>query len=208
MQKRQSVRTRCAYQLSLYPDRVIASGLRTTSRRELVVIGALLTVLAAVAIDLFSGETPLHAISVGVLAASATALRVRVAGRQRSLLQFVCGCVLSQPVLHHAAKILPHPNLEHGHGHVPGAADVFVAALQIVVVLAVIAILTFAEQILLALAIGAAHLCIVRIRALRPLPEWARFVVMVAPAAELLASRHYYPGSIARRGPPVPTPAF
>ncbi len=174
----------------------------TPPRPGILVVGALLTVLAAVAFDLFAGEAPLHAATLGLITALAAALRVRLAGRRRSLVEFVCGCIVSQPVIHYAAKLVPHPTVEHGVGHVPGAADLFVAGLQIMVILAVVAALTFCEQLLLALAVRAARLCVVRIRSIRPLPEWARFVVTVAPATELLVGR-YHPGSIPRRGPPA-----
>lgn len=183
------------------------SGLRATPGRGLLVVGAVLTVLAAAGFDLFAGEAPLHAATLGIITALAAALRVRLAGRHRSLLQFVCGCIVSQPALHYAAKWVPHPSVEHGTGHLPGAADLFAAGLQTMAILALVAALTFAEQILLTLAIGAARLCIVRIRSIRPLPERARFVVTVAPATESLIGR-YYPGSIARRGPPKFATAF
>lgn len=170
-----------------------------------MLVAACLTVLAAGVFDLSAGEAPTHAATLGVIAALAAALRVRLAGRA-GLVPFVCGCVVSQPVLHYAAKLLPHPSVEHGTGVLPGPADLLIAALQTMAILVVVGILTFAEQILLALAAGAVRLFIVRIRSIRPLPASARFVITVAPAIELLSGR-YHPGSIARRGPPVGCPA-
>jgi hypothetical protein len=180
---------------------------RATPRTGVLLFGAIITVLAAVAFDLFAGEAPLHAATLGVITTIAAAVRVRLAVRQHSVVQFVCGCIVSQPVLHYAVKLLPHPNVEHGHGAAPGLADLFVAALQAMVIFAIVVGLTYAEQILLALAIGTAHVCIIRMTIIRPLPDQTRVVVVTAPATGLLA-RRYYPGSIARRGPPMPAPAI
>jgi hypothetical protein len=171
-------------------------------RRGVLVAGAVLTVLAAIAFDLFAGEAPLHAAVLGVVTALAAALRVRLATRQCSLLQFVCGSIVSLPAIHYVAKLAPHPNVEHGHGTVPGVADLFVASLQIAVVLAAVALLTFAERLLLAVAVRAYRLCILRIRPARPLPEQAQVVITAVPSRQLQAGR-FSPSSIARRGPPM-----
>jgi hypothetical protein len=176
-------------------------------RRGVLVAGAVLTVLVAVAFDLFAGEAPLHATVLGVATALAAALRVRLATQQCSLLRFVCGSIVSLPAIHYAAKLAPHPNMEHGHGTVPGAADLFVACLQIAVVLAAVAVLTFAERLLFAVAVRAYRLCILHIRPARPLPEQARVAITAAPSRQLKAGR-FSPSSIARRGPPMLVAAF
>jgi hypothetical protein len=176
-------------------------------RREILVAGAALTVLAAVAFDLFAGEAPLHAAVLGAVTALAAWVRVRLATRRRSLLQFVCGSIVSLPAIHYAAKLAPHSNLEHGHGAVPGSADLFVACLQIMVVLAVVGVLTFAEQVLFALAVAAYRLYIMRTRCLRPSLEQAGVVIAAAPSRQLKAGL-YSPSSIARRGPPTLVTTF
>lgn len=166
-----------------------------------------MTVLIAVAVDILAGDAPTHAASLGLVTAVAAGVRAGLARNQGSLLRFVCGCILSQPVVHYAVKLMPHPGVEHGDGSSWGTADVFVAALQIMVMLAVVVGLTFAEQVLLALAIAAARLCIIPIRSVSPLPEPARSPVAAVPAV-LLVPEQYGFGSIARRGPPVYAAAF
>lgn len=183
------------------------TGLRTAPpKRVVLAFGAFLTVVAAAAFDLFAGEAPVHAATLGVIAALAAALRVRLAGPRCSLAQFVCGCIVSQPVLHYAAKLLPHAGLEHGVGNVPGPADVFVSSIQTMVVLAVVVAFTCVEQILLVLAIRAVRLCIVRLRSICQQSELTRFANTAAPGIALLVGR-YHPGSIVRRGPP-PSPVY
>lgn len=162
----------------------------------------MLTVAGAVAFDLFEGQAPMHAAALGLVTALAVALRVRLAGRGGGLPQFVCGCVVSQPALHHLVRWMPHPGLEHGDGVLPGPADLAAVALQAAVVLALVAGLTYVEQLLLGLTIGAARRCLAATWSARPgpAPDW------VAPAAAAITIPHpgrYDPGSLARRGPPV-----
>jgi hypothetical protein len=170
-------------------------------RRGTLVVGAVLTVLFTVGLDLSAGEAPLHAATLGLVAALAAFIRVQLAGRHRSLLQFVCGCIISQPALHFGIKYMPHADIEHGVGMVPGAADLIAVSAQILLILALAVGVTIIEQIIVALVMGATGFCLVRIRPIRVPDEPGAAAVGIAPACELWTSK-YLPGSIARRGPP------
>ena len=184
------------------------SGRREASTRRMVlVVGALLTVAAAIAVDLAAGKAPLHAAALGVITSVTAALRVRLADRDRSVFRFVCGCIIAQPVLHFVVELMPHSSLQHGQGAVPGWADAFVACLQATLVLALVAMLTLAEQTLLALAIGAARACLMRIP---PTPSWPvrEHVTVPLESDTRLPTTSWRLGPIARRGPPAGFLAF
>lgn len=186
-----------------YSDRVTAGGRRAVpTRRQVLIVGALLTVAAAIAVDLAAGKAPLHAAALGAITGAAAAVRMRLADRDRGAFRFICGCIIAQPVLHFVVEFMPHSALQHGRGAIPGLADVFVASLQATLVLALVAMLTVAEQALLALAIGAARACLVRIP---PTPSWpVEERCAVSPGSDArLPARSWCLGPIARRGPPT-----
>jgi len=166
-----------------------------------LVAAAALTVVATVTFDLLAGEAPLHAVTLGAVAAAVALLRVRLGDRRRRLLQFVSGCIVAQPALHFSAKLIPHDPIEHGVGHAVGAADLFVIGTQITAALAIAAVISFAEQ-LIEVSARAAHrfyvLITVHVKAVGRTKLRPRFI----PARQLLTCR-YRPGSIPRRGPPV-----
>lgn len=179
---------------------VSLAGPSMSPRRGILVLGALLTVLAAVTFDLVAGEAPLHAATIGLITSAAVILRVHLTGRHRSLLQFLCACIVAQPSIHFAIKELPHANYAHGAGAIPGPAELIATTLHISLILAIVAIVTFIEEILSAVAIGIALIYIIFVRSVREL-EPDKFSVRTAPACGLLISR-YRAAAISRRGPP------
>jgi hypothetical protein len=177
----------------------------STAHRNLprcgLVAAAALTVLATVAVDLLAGEAPLHAATLGAVAAAVALLRVRLVDRRRRLLQFVSGCIVAQPALHLSAKLLPHHSIEHGVDHAVGPADLFVIGTQLTAAVGIAAVVSFAEQIVELSARAARRFSVLitaRVRVVGSITLRFRFT----PARQLLTFR-YRPGSIPRRGPPV-----
>jgi hypothetical protein len=168
--------------------------------RRVLLVAAVLTVVAAVAFDLIAGEAPLHAATLGVIAASVSLLRMRLTDRRHHPLQFVSACVVVQPALHVVANILPHHPLEHGTGRNVGPADLLVIGTQVTVVLAIAGALSFTEQIISLLA-GTVRICglLITLGVSDAEPDRRRYCI--APARQLPAGR-YRSGSILRRGPP------
>lgn len=170
------------------------------SRCRPLTAAAVLTVVVAVFSDLAAGEAPLHVATLGVVTALVAALRLRLAGRHRGLLQFVSGTIVAQPAVHTAAKLVPHGPMEHGLGHQLIHADVLATATQMVVALLIVAAVSFAEQIVTAVA-GVVRVVRIRIWIHVPKTRARTSRVRRAPARERLTSR-YRPGAIPRRGPP------
>lgn len=149
----------------------------------MLAVSALLTVAVAVFSDVVAGEPPLHVGTLGAVVAVVAGLRVRLGGRHRGLLQFVCAGVTAQPVLHAAVKLVPHGPLRHGQGSEIGRADLAVTVTQVALVVAVVAAICLTDR--LVVAVGGV------VRAL-----WLRL---------LLRPAHPAPGVVLRR--PAPAPA-
>jgi hypothetical protein len=70
-----------------------------------LLVGAMVTVVAAVAFDVLAGEHPTHTLGLALVALIVAALRLRSGGRRDGLLSAVSGAVVAQPALHAAAKL-------------------------------------------------------------------------------------------------------
>jgi hypothetical protein len=70
-----------------------------------LVLGALVTVVAAVVFDVLAGEHPTHTLALAMVALAVAGLRLRLAGRREGLVSVVSGAVVAQPVLHAMAKL-------------------------------------------------------------------------------------------------------
>lgn len=165
-----------------------------------LVAAAALAVAVAVASDLAVGGLPVHVATLGVVVAMVTALRWRMVGRHRGLLQIVSGCVMAQPALRVAAEHVSHGLAGPGVGLQIGHTDLVVTLVQLTVALAIGGTVSFAEQIVAAVT-GIVRVYRFRIRSHVRQPGAAASQVRRAPAGERLTSR-YRPGAIPRRGPP------
>lgn len=173
--------------------------------RVVLVATAVLTVAIAVFSDLVAGEPPLHVVTLGAVVAVVAGVRVHLGGRHRGLLQFVCAGVAAQPVLHAAVKLVPHGPLRHGHGSEIGRADLAVTITQVVLVVAVVAAICLAEQLVVAVG-GVVRACWLRLMLRRPHP--APGVVRRRPASAPARPRRLLGrGTTVKRGPPRRTVA-
>ncbi|MBC8091997.1 MAG: hypothetical protein H7Y15_08695 [Pseudonocardia sp.] len=169
------------------------------SKRGLLLGSALLTVLVAVFSDVAVGEAAVHVATLGAIVAAMGALRVRLAGRDRGLLQFLSGALLAQPVLHATAKLIPHGSLDHGAGAQVGQADLLVSGTQLAAALLIVAVVSFAEQLVTMLC-SVIRVCGLRIRQLVPRtgPTTAHQDTPVRAALSI----RYRPIAMCKRGPP------
>lgn len=154
--------------------------------------------LVAVASDLSADEAPLHVLTLGAVIAMVVVARLRLAPSS-DLLRILKACVLIQPALHAAAKLVPHGQVEHGVGQQIGQADIAVTLNQVVVATAIVGVASLVEQVVAAV-VGVIRVTWNGLRPARitePVPA-----VRPAPSPELLTNR-YRPGVIARRGPPA-----
>lgn len=161
----------------------------------------MLTVLVAVFSDLAAGEAAVHVASLGAITAAMGALRVRLAGRDRGLLQFLSACVIAQPVLHAAAKLVPHGPLDHGAGAEIGQADLLVSGTQLAVALLVVAAVSFAEQVV-GTVCSVIRICWLRIRSAVPPAGPQKANRRRTPVRAALSSR-FRPIAMCKRGPPA-----
>lgn len=177
-----------------------SGGLRGPSRAVLVTT-ALVTVLVAVFFDLAAGEPPLHVVTLGAVVGGVAALRVRLGGRHRHLLQFLCACVTAQQVLHAMVELLPHGPLRHGYGTQIGQADVVATVTQVAVVIAVVAAICLTDRIVAAATsvVNACWLCLL-LQGPPPAPAVLRRRPAPAPGRQRLLHGH---GAIVKRGPPL-----
>lgn len=109
-----------------------------------LVVGAMVTFVAAVAFDVLAGEHPTHTLGLAIVALIVAALRLRLGGRRDGLLSVVSGAVVAQPALHATAKLNGHVAVSAPDGllHVV-AADGPGTAMQILVsAAAVVAVAT------------------------------------------------------------------
>jgi hypothetical protein len=169
--------------------------------RTLLVAAAFLAVLVAVVSDLAAGEAALHVASLGLVTGAMAMLRVRLAGRDRGLLQFLSGCVVAQPAVHAAVKLVPHAPLDHGVGTEIGRADVAVTATQLVIALLIVATVSFAEQVL-TLVSGVIRVWVLRLRLTVPSAGPVARTCRRTPERAQLSSR-FRPVAMRKRGPPL-----
>lgn len=175
-------------------------------RRHLAVTAVFLAVVVAVLSDLAAGEAALHIATLGLVTAAMAALRVRMTGRARGLLQFLSACVVAQPALHAAAKLVPHAPLEHGVGRDIGPADLAVTGTQLVVALLIVAVVSCVEQIATLIS-GVVRVCRLWIRLGAPPSGEPARTTRRTPVRAQLSSR-YRPMAMRKRGPPrVAVPA-
>lgn len=161
-------------------------------------LGSFVTVLVAILVDLLAGEAPIHAVGLGLVVLSVIVARVLLVPACRAPWYLVNVCVMAQPALHAAGKLLPHPGPRHGMWHQVGIADLVFAAAQIAMAVMFIATVCFAEQII-ALLTSRIRSCLM----LSEVPTALRrqSPVLTGPKSGATGS-HYRYGSIARRGPP------
>ena len=178
----------------------MARGVWDSPGRAVLLGTALLTVAIAVFSDFVAGEPPVHVLTLGVVVGMVAALRVRLDGRHRGLLQFVCAALTAQPVLHAAAKLVPHGPLRHGNGSEIGRADLAVTVTQVGLVVAVVAAICTMERVVVAIG-GVVRVCWLRLMLRRPQP--AAGVVPRRPApAPVRPRRLLGRGAVVKRGPP------
>jgi hypothetical protein len=168
--------------------------------RTVLVGAAVLAVLVAVVSDLAAGEAALHVASLGLVTGAMALLRVWLAGRDRGLLQFLSGCVVAQPAVHAAVKLVPHAPLDHGAGSDIGRADLAVTGTQLVIALLIVATVSFAEQVM-TLASGVIRVWALRLRLTVPSTGPAAHTCRRTPERAQLSSR-YRPVAMRKRGPP------
>ena len=70
-----------------------------------LVIGAIVTFVAAITFDVLAGEHPTHTVGLALVALAVAGLRLRLGGRREGLVSVVSGAVVAQPVLHATAKL-------------------------------------------------------------------------------------------------------
>lgn len=169
-------------------------------RRRLAVTAGLLAVVVAVLSDLAAGEAALHIATLGLVTGAMAMLRIRMTGRARGLLQFLSACVVAQPALHAAAKLVPHAPLDHGIGRNVGPADLAVTATQLVVALLIVAVVSCAEQVATLIS-GVIRVCRLWIRLEALHSREPAHPVRRTPVRALLSSR-YRPIAMRKRGPP------
>lgn len=159
-----------------------------------------LTVAATMATDAAAGESAWHVATLGLIALIVAVVRVWMAGRDRGLLPLVSACIVAQPAVHAAAKLIPHGPLEHAVAGGIGYIDVAVTLIQIVLAIAIVAVVSFAEQIV-AVLIAAFGRGWSRVLGYSPHRTPNRSRVRRAPRSGQLSSQ-YRPGVVPTRGPP------
>jgi hypothetical protein len=169
-----------------------------------LVIGAVVTLVAAIVFDVLAGEHPTHTVALALVALAVAGLRLRLGGRREGFVSVVSGAVVAQPVLHamveldtsathHVSGGLLHMLLTDG----PGAAMQLVVSAAIVIAVATSG--RIAQLLLTALR-----------RPVRPLlfsgpPPAARVLAPARRSARRLGSMLRWCGwsiQAARRGPP------
>lgn len=160
-----------------------------------------LTVAVTVVTDAAAGESAWHVATLGLVALLVAVVRWRMAGRDRGLSQLVSACVVAQPAVHAAAKLVPHGTLEHAPAGGVGHVDVAVTVIQLAVAVAIVGVVSFAERIV-AVLVAAFGRGWARVRGYAPhlVPDRSR--VRRAPRSKRLSSQ-YRPGVVPTRGPPA-----
>lgn len=113
-----------------------------------LVVGAVVTLIAAIAFDVLAGEHPTHTLGLALVALAVAALRLRLADRREGLFSVVSGAVVVQPVLHAVTKLDAPPGHHGSHGllHVV-AADGPATAMQIAVSVAIVVVVATSGQL-------------------------------------------------------------
>jgi hypothetical protein len=118
-------------------------------------VAAVVTVLAAVLLDIKAAEHPTHTVIVGLAAAVVAVVRLRLAGRFDDVLAAISGAIVAQPALHATAGA-DNPGLGaglHGPLHVV-ASDGPKGLVQVAVPTLVVLVVVFCSR-LVALLLGA-----------------------------------------------------
>jgi hypothetical protein len=167
-------------------------------------IAAVVTLIAAIALDVAAGQQLLHAVPLAAAATFVGVLRVRLAGQYRRVFAALSGAIVVQPASHLVTSAAPMANAGGVDvGHLVGS-DVPVTVGHVLLAALIVGGVMCAEQILLLLAaflrgtirwlLPPSPPCITRAatpittREIRPLQVWVDHV--------------------ARRGPPAPRPLF
>lgn len=115
--------------------------------RVAVTVAAVVTVVAAVAMDVLAGEHPVHSATIGLIAVVVAAARVRSAGNHRSYFSSLSGAIVAQPAFHAATKAFPAtPETLAGH-----AAESSVSVAHVLLAALVVAFVSGAEALVLLL---------------------------------------------------------
>lgn len=141
-----------------------------------------------------------HVATLGFVALLVAMVRVWMAGRDRGLLPLVSACVVAQPAVHAAAKLIPHGSLTHAPVGGVGHVDLAVTLIQVVLAVAIVGVVSFAEQIVTVLvaAFGGGWARVLGYVPHRA-PEPCRVRRAVRPGQ---LSSQYRPGVVPTRGPP------
>lgn len=124
---------------------------RTPPLRAAVGFAAVVTVGAAVGMDLLAGERPLHTATLGLVALVIGLARIRLAGNYSGYFSAVSGAIVAQPALHAAMKLLsPVPDETAGLAH--HAAETSISFTHVLVAAVIVAAVTGAQQLFLLLA--------------------------------------------------------
>jgi hypothetical protein len=167
-------------------------------------LAAVVTLIAAIVLDLAAGQQLLHAVPLAAAATFVGVLRVRLAGQYRRVFAALSGAIVVQPASHLVTSAVPMTNAGGVDvGHLVGN-DIPVTVGHVLLAALIVGGVMCAEQILLLLAaflrstirwlLPPSPPCITRaatpitIREIRPLQMWVDHV--------------------ARRGPPAPRPLF
>lgn len=170
-------------------------------RRWLLSTAAGGTVVAAGMSDTVLGERPVHSALLAAVVVLVVIVRVRLAGRSQGVFAVMGGGVVAQPAIHAGSKV-PHAlDASGGHEH-DGAlsSDVTVGLVHLLLALALVVVVSIAEQVLALVA-----------RSLRQLVRLLQVPVAVgdglaadAAAAPLFAPVYrLWARHIGRRGPPA-----
>lgn len=171
-----------------------------------VTAAAVVTVLAVVGLDVLDGATALHVMTLGVVAALVSALRVRLRGQHRGLFVTASVALAAQPTLHLTGEVAHTAGspVDLGHGWLTstalGTTHVLLAVITIVSV-------GIAEWLLTAMATAWS-------RALSWVLRWLpRLVTRIAPAPCTVplgpdpTTPEPRVAAATRRGPPVAVPS-
>jgi hypothetical protein len=83
---------------------------------RVALIAALVTLIAAIGLDIAAGQQLMHTVPLGAAATFVAVLRVRLAGQYRGMFTAVSGAIVLQPALHLTTSVGPLSN--------PGGGDV------------------------------------------------------------------------------------
>jgi len=167
---------------------------RPSSPRALLV-AALATAVLAIGMDLAAGEHPVHAATVGGVAASAALARLVTARRYKGLLAMVNGAVVAQPALHASTKLVP-PTTDH-------SGDVSLSVVHIIVAVLIVVAITQVQQ-LGSLVAALRPLLVALIRRIVSTPKRpVRSPRLVGYEPALPVPQWSIVRDVARRGPPV-----